>query len=87
MNEEQKLRQLARVARREPPPRVDVAEQVMARLRRREAQTTASLRPLAWVAVAGATIAVPLAIAAGFAWQHLSDPLLLAFAESGGGLL
>jgi hypothetical protein len=87
MNEERRLRQLARAARREEPPRVDVANRVMARLRRAEADTAPSVGPLAWVAVASATIAIPLAIAAVYMWQHLSDPLLLAFLEPGGGLL
>ncbi len=87
MNEEQRLRQLARVARREQPPRVDVANQVMARLRRREAETAPGVSPLAWVAVASATVAIPLAVAGVYVWQHLTDPLLLAFLEPGGGLL
>ncbi|MBM3498373.1 MAG: hypothetical protein FJX74_06845 [Armatimonadetes bacterium] len=87
MNEEQKLRRLARIARREEPPRVDVAGRVMARLHRREADEGLGVRPLAWVAVAGAAVAIPLAIAAAYMWQHLTDPLLLAFVEPGGGLL
>ena len=87
MNEEQKLRQLARVARREEPPRVDVANRVMARLRRREAEATSGVRPLAWVAVASAAVAIPLAVAGAYTWQHHTDPLLLAFFEPGGGLL
>lgn len=87
MNEEQRLRQLARVARREAPPRVDVAGRVMARLRRREADMAPNVRPLVWVAAGSAAVAVPLAIAGVNAWLHLSSPLLSVFLEPGGGLL
>jgi len=87
MNEEERLLQLARLARREQPPRADVAGSVMAALRRREAEASPNVRPLAWVAVGSAAVAIPLAIAAAYAWQHWTDPLLGIFLESGGGLL
>ena len=87
MNEEQRLRQLARIARREEPPHMEVASRVMARLCRREAEAAPSIRPLAWIAACSAAVAVPLAIAALQAWLHLANPLLGVFLEPGGGLL
>jgi len=87
MNEEQRLRRLAQVARREQPPEVHVASRVMARLRRCEAEAAPGVRPLAWVAAGSALVAIPLAIAALYMWQHLTSPLLLALLEPGGGLL
>jgi hypothetical protein len=87
MNEEQRLRKLARIARREEPPRVDVAGRVMARLRRREADAAPRVNPLAWVAAGSLAVAVPLAIAALYMLQHWTNPLLGLFVESGGGLL
>ncbi|MBM3477081.1 MAG: hypothetical protein FJX75_27755 [Armatimonadetes bacterium] len=87
MNEEQRLRQLARIARREEPPHVDVARRVMARLRRREAEAAPSVRPLAWVAAGSAAVAIPLAVAAVNIWLHLANPILGLFLEQSGGLL
>jgi len=86
MNEEQRLRQLAAIARLESAPPVDVAASVMARLCRRAAEAVPSVRPLAWVAGLSAALAVPLTVAAMYVLQHWTDPLLGVLLEPPLGL-
>jgi len=74
--EEQIILKLAEAARAESPPRVDVANRVMAILYERQAQRVAESTAFAWVAGVGAAAAVPLVVAAMSVWQTMTDPML-----------
>jgi len=88
MNETEMLRQLARRARLENPPRVDAADAVMRRIRSAPAGQAysphAMLRPLMWVAACSALVAVVLVPAALNSWQDWLYPLA-GVADSGLG--
>lgn len=88
MKETQRLHELALIARREPMPSVDVADEVMASLRERSMTAPVyGLRPLAWIAAGTAVSAIPLAVAAIRTWQCLASPLFGLFLGPAGGLL
>jgi hypothetical protein len=81
MNEEQRIRRLASRAPAQAPPRVDVADRVMATLRRAEEAPALDARPLAWVAAlsaAGAAAVTLLAFSMQASW---ADVLLAAFTD------
>ena len=80
-SDEERLRELGRVARHEPAPKVAVAHAVMARIRARQAAPTSGFRTLAWIAAGSLALAVPVAIMALRAWQEWTDPLLRLFAD------
>ena len=86
MNPEERFRQLAERARLETPPRVDVANRVMAQLRSLTEENGAVVRPLAWVAAFSTATAVALALLALPAWQTLNDPVVKILLSSTGGM-
>jgi hypothetical protein len=77
MDETDLLRQYGERARREKPLHVDVPDDVLATIRRRErAETTGlSLRPLVMAAAASALLAVTLGVAAHQTLDGLEDPV------------
>ncbi len=66
-------------ARLEQPPRVDVANQVLARLRSQTRIVTIGERPLAWIAAIAAAAAAPIAAGGVYCWTQLTNPLMQAF--------
>lgn len=76
MNELEFLKKLGIAAGREDGPQPDVSRRVLAVLKEREED---SFRPLAWVAALSSAVAIPLAIAAFYALETLTDPLLNVF--------
>jgi len=76
MNELELLRKLSVAAGREDVPQPNVSRQVLARLSERAED---SVRPLAWVAAFSSAVAIPFAIAAFYALETLTDPLLNVF--------
>lgn len=73
MNELDRFEHLARAARREGAPQVDVTEAVLRRLRDRPMRADASM---AVVAAASSVAAAVTAAAAVQAWQGWQDPLV-----------
>jgi len=69
---------LARQARREPPPKTDVATQVLMRIRSEE---TFPIMPLSVFAVAAMTAAAAVVAIALYSWAALNDPLMEIFAS------
>ena len=91
MNVETLLQRLARRARMSVPPRVNVADRVMAQLAgsgRLEAAIAleAGDRTLAWGLAACAAVAVVAAVIAYGVWQGWQDPVVVAFADLTWGL-
>jgi len=76
MKELEFLKKLGTVAGREEVPQLDVSRRVLAALREREQD---SFRPLAWVAAFSSAVAIPFAIAAFYALETLTHPLLNVF--------
>jgi hypothetical protein len=76
MNELDLLKKLSVAAEREDVPQPDVSRRVLAVLREKEED---SFKPLAWVAVLSSAAAIPLAIAALYALETITDPLLNVF--------
>ena len=73
MNEEKLMRRLARRARMEPAPQVDVAGRVMALVLAEGDARSAGRDPLTWVAVCSAAAAASvalLALSSWTAWAH-----------------
>jgi hypothetical protein len=75
MNEEDLIRKLAERARMETPPRVDVADSVMAALRAAAPDSPAKVDPLAWVAAASAAAAIAVLVAALRVGESWTDAL------------
>ncbi len=80
-----RLERLVARARKEQPPRVDVTDRVMLRIRD-TAPAPMSLRPFVWVASAALALALPLAIAVPYALRAWEHPLVQMFAQVGRGL-
>jgi len=76
MNELEFLKKLSVVAGKEDVPNPDVSRRVIAILRDREED---SVKPLAWMAALSSAAAIPLAIAAFYALETLTNPLLSVF--------
>jgi|GEM_PF-3267958 len=76
MSELEVLKRLGMVAGREDVPRPDVSGRVLAVLREREEDP---FKPLAWVAILSSAAAIPLAVAAFYALETLTDPVLNVF--------
>jgi len=75
MNAEQWLRQLVDRARMETPPRVNVADRVMARLRGGREEAATGWIPLGWVTALAVAVTIPVALLALAAWETWTDPL------------
>jgi hypothetical protein len=75
MNPEDLVRQLAERARLETPPRVDVANRVMARLRGGREEAATGWIPLGWVTALAVAVTIPVALLALAAWETWTDPL------------
>lgn len=68
-----KFTELLRLAGREMAPAVDVANDVMAAVTRRQTLAIRSCRTYMWMGVVSAAAAACIAIAATMAWQGQSD--------------
>ena len=74
MNELKRFERLARRARRQPVPRVDVTARVLARLRRIEARREVNVPLLAFSGLSVLAASIVLAVAVQ-AWAPLLDPM------------
>jgi hypothetical protein len=68
MNEEKLMRRLARRARTEPPPHVDIAGRVIASVLAKGDAKPVGRDPLTWVAAFSAAAAASVALLALFTW-------------------
>ena len=83
MNTHGSLDHLFDKARRETPPRVDVADRVIARLR---GEAAPEPHPLAWIAAAASLAAAAVCIMAWVSWQTSLDPVAEVLYLAGGVL-
>ncbi len=81
MTAEETLKRLARRGREDAAPQVDVTARVMAAVRVRSRNRPSDDRPLAWVAVIAAVVAIPAALVAQAAWQSWEDPFAAMLAD------
>lgn len=81
MNEEHRIRKLASRVRMDTPPRVDVADRVMAILRARGREGAARVDPLTWVAAASAAAAIAVLVAAASVGESWTDILMASRIE------
>ncbi len=79
MKEQSRFETLARLARSEAPPRVDVAGRVIAILSAESGRSAgldrASDKPLMWLAAFSSAVAVPAAVLAVIAYNNWVGPL------------
>jgi hypothetical protein len=81
MKHEERIRKLAALARIEAPPRVHVADRVMARLRAGREVVANDIRPLAYVGALSAAAAAVVTLMAFSAQETWSDVLTAAVTD------